>query len=469
MLSIALDPAKFKDALVTAKGEQRAHVALRVARDAVVQHRHAVQPHLPATATSRSSPRNDRLVYLTAAEVADYLDEIERDGLGTRLIGFTGGEPFMNPELPAMLEDVLSRGFKAHGADQRHEADAQDEAGAARRCASATATNLTIRVSIDHYGAAAARGRARRAQLEADHRRADVAGRQAGFDVHVAGRRFSDETEEQRARAAIARLFAELGVADRCRRARWRWCCFRRWIATVDVPEITDGVLGHPEEVARQRDVRLLAHGGQAQGRGAARRRRLHAAALRPAVRARHDPGRARRRGAASTIRIAPSSASWAAPPAASDDDHSTSSSRRSNAAATLRARLAALRAAEPLSHRSITVCDGGSRDDTAGHRPRECRRHRRRRRARTRRAARRGRRGGQRTVAPLPACRHGAWAAAGPMPCSASCRRRRTPAKPAISACASSRRTARARRIERLRRLALPDVSACPTAIRAC
>ena len=34
-------------------------------------------------------------------------------GYGTKLIGFTGGEPFMNPELPAMLDDVLSRGFKA--------------------------------------------------------------------------------------------------------------------------------------------------------------------------------------------------------------------------------------------------------------------------------------------------------------------------------------------------------------------
>ena len=29
MLPVLLDPAKFKDALVTAKGEERAHVALR--------------------------------------------------------------------------------------------------------------------------------------------------------------------------------------------------------------------------------------------------------------------------------------------------------------------------------------------------------------------------------------------------------------------------------------------------------
>ena len=43
----------------------------------------------------------------------DYLDEIARDGLPTKLIGFTGGEPFMNPDIIAMLNDVLSRGFDA--------------------------------------------------------------------------------------------------------------------------------------------------------------------------------------------------------------------------------------------------------------------------------------------------------------------------------------------------------------------
>ena len=78
-----------------------------------------------------SSPKNDRLVYLTAAEVAEYLDEIDAGALPTSLIGFTGGEPFMNPELPAMLEDVLSRGLARPRADQCDEADGQMQAGAA--------------------------------------------------------------------------------------------------------------------------------------------------------------------------------------------------------------------------------------------------------------------------------------------------------------------------------------------------
>ena len=45
--------------------------------------------------------------------MARYLDETVQDDLGTELVGFTGGEPFMNPELPAMLAAVLARGLRA--------------------------------------------------------------------------------------------------------------------------------------------------------------------------------------------------------------------------------------------------------------------------------------------------------------------------------------------------------------------
>ncbi len=99
-----------------------------------------------------SSPSNDRLVYITAAEAAAYLDEIEAGDLGTREIGFTGGEPFMNPELVAMLEDALGRGFEtlvltnAMQPMQRPKVKrgllALEERFGAR---------LTLRVSLDHY------------------------------------------------------------------------------------------------------------------------------------------------------------------------------------------------------------------------------------------------------------------------------------------------------------------------------
>jgi len=59
-----------------------------------------------------SSPTNDALVYLTQSEVNTFLDEIDRDRLDTRKIGFTGGEPFMNRDMGPMLESCLSRGFE---------------------------------------------------------------------------------------------------------------------------------------------------------------------------------------------------------------------------------------------------------------------------------------------------------------------------------------------------------------------
>src|SRR5215213_6459587 len=88
-----LDFRKFRDPFVTAKGERRARVALK-ALDTLWINTGTLCNLTCANCYIESSPKNDRLVYITAAEVTSYLDEIERDGLGTKLIGFTGGEPF---------------------------------------------------------------------------------------------------------------------------------------------------------------------------------------------------------------------------------------------------------------------------------------------------------------------------------------------------------------------------------------
>ena len=149
MLPVLLDPAKFKDALLTAKGEERAHVALRTLE--TLWFNTGTLCNLTCqNCYIESSPRNDRLAYLSAAEVTAYLDEIERDGHGTKLIGFTGGEPFMNRDLPAMLEDVLSRGLKAmvltNAMKPMHKMKPALLGLLARH-----GRNLTIRVSLDHY------------------------------------------------------------------------------------------------------------------------------------------------------------------------------------------------------------------------------------------------------------------------------------------------------------------------------
>jgi uncharacterized Fe-S cluster-containing radical SAM superfamily protein len=234
VLPLLLDPSKFKDAQITAKGAPRAHVALKTL-DTLWFNTGTLCNLTCRNCYIESSPRNDRLAYLTAAEVSSYLDEIEHDRLGTRLIGFTGGEPFMNRELPAMLDDVLSRGLKAmvltNAMKPMHMMKPQ-----LLDLLQHHGRNLTLRVSVDHYGRQlheAERGaRSWEPTIESLIWLA-----QAGFDLHVAGRRFSDETEAQ-VRAGYARLFAELDVPiDASNPATL--VLFPEMDATVDVPEIT--------------------------------------------------------------------------------------------------------------------------------------------------------------------------------------------------------------------------------------
>src|SRR5215831_12800819 len=144
-----LDPAKFRDRLVTAKGEARAQVPLR-----------ALQTLWFNTGTLcnltcrncyvESSPTNDRLVYLSAAEVAEYLDEIERDGLGAEEIGFTGGEPFMNPAFPALLEDALRRGYRVLVLTNAMR-PMMKMAASLLALKERYPRQLVVRVSLDHY------------------------------------------------------------------------------------------------------------------------------------------------------------------------------------------------------------------------------------------------------------------------------------------------------------------------------
>src|ERR1700681_412310 len=105
-----LDPRKFQDPLVTARGERRAHVALK-ALETLWFNTGTLCNLTCQNCYIESSPKNDRLADLSAGAAARALREIGAPELGTRLIGFTGGEPFMNRELIAMLDDVLSRGL----------------------------------------------------------------------------------------------------------------------------------------------------------------------------------------------------------------------------------------------------------------------------------------------------------------------------------------------------------------------
>ena len=239
MLPLLLDPVKFQDVFVTAKGEERAHVTLR-ALETLWFNTGTLCNLTCANCYIESSPRNDRLAYLSATEVRAYLDEIERDGHGTRLIGFTGGEPFMNRDLPAMLEDVLSRGLQAMVLTnamkpmQRMKPALLDLLARHRK-------RLTLRVSVDHYGKTLhEKERGPRSFKPTIDGLVWLA--QSGFGVHVAGRRFSDESEEE-VRAGYARLFAGLGIAIDAQDPV-SLVLFPEMDAHVDVPEITTACWG---------------------------------------------------------------------------------------------------------------------------------------------------------------------------------------------------------------------------------
>ncbi|MBV9203144.1 MAG: radical SAM protein [Alphaproteobacteria bacterium] len=243
-----LDPRKFQDPFTTAKGDRRAHVALK-SLDILWFNTGTLCNLTCQHCYIESSPKNDRLAYLTAAEVAGYLDEIETSGLPTSLIGFTGGEPFMNRELPEMLDDVLSRGYRALVLTNAMRPMAKCEK-ALLRLRDRFGDRMTIRVSIDHYGRQVH-------EVERGRRswRPTIDGflwlARNGFSPHVASRRLSGEPEAA-IRDGFARLFAELGVATDANDPV-ALTVFPEMDVAADVPEITEacwGILGKsPESV----------------------------------------------------------------------------------------------------------------------------------------------------------------------------------------------------------------------------
>ncbi len=199
---------KFRDPLVTAKGEARATVALR-ALETLWFNTGTLCNLTCRNCYIESSPRNDRLAYLTRDEVRGYLEEIAREGLATRLIGFTGGEPFMNPDIIGMLDDVLSRGLDALVLTNAM-APMRKLRGPLLALRARYGDRLRVRVSLDHYSAAVHEAeRGRRSWAPTIDGLVWLA--RHGFAVDVAGRRFSGESEAA-LRAGFARLFAELDV-----------------------------------------------------------------------------------------------------------------------------------------------------------------------------------------------------------------------------------------------------------------
>lgn len=106
-----LAPEKFKDPNITAKGERRAWVKFTDLATLWVQTGSLCNIEC-ANCYIESSPTADHFVYFKATELEPYLVELDALGLTDREIGFTGGEPFMNPDMIKMMEMSLLRGHR---------------------------------------------------------------------------------------------------------------------------------------------------------------------------------------------------------------------------------------------------------------------------------------------------------------------------------------------------------------------
>lgn len=229
-------PEKFRDPDVTAKGERRASVQLR--RLDTLWFNTGTLCNIECThCYIESSPRNDRLVYMTVDEVAGYLDEIEAEGIGTREIGFTGGEPFMNPGFLDMLEEALSRGFEVLVLTNAMQPMMRPSVRERLlRIRERHGDRLRLRVSIDHHTAELHDRERGPGSFDRTLEGARwLAGN--GFRIDVAGRTLWGEAESDE-RDGYARLFGREGLpVDAADPAGL--VLFPEMDESVDVPEIT--------------------------------------------------------------------------------------------------------------------------------------------------------------------------------------------------------------------------------------
>lgn len=227
---------KFQNAEVTAKGEPRATVALSNPQTlwfntGTLCNIECVNCYIA------SSPTNDALVYITADEVRDYLDQIETRKWPVSEIAFTGGEPFMNPEMIAMTEAALERGYDVLILTNamRPMMRKSMQAGLLRLNA-AYPDKITMRISVDHH----------RAELHDAERGAGafektLTGmqwlRDNGLRMAVAGRSVFGDSEAE-SRAGYGAFYGTHGF-DIDAQNPGMTVLFPEMDETVEVPEIT--------------------------------------------------------------------------------------------------------------------------------------------------------------------------------------------------------------------------------------
>tara|TARA_R110002020_G_scaffold232139_3_gene443598 strand:- start:52430 stop:53377 length:948 start_codon:yes stop_codon:yes gene_type:complete len=242
MKDIALaNQGKFQDPDVTAKGEPRATVALSNAQTLWFNTGTLCNIEC-ANCYILSSPTNDALVYITADEVRDYLDQLEMRNWGVREIAFTGGEPFMNPQMIEMTEAALERGYDVLILTNAMLPMMRKKMREGLLRLQATYPGkLVLRISVDHY-----RRDLHDAERGAGALEKTIKGmewlRDNGFTMAVAGRSVFEDTDAD-SRAGYAAFYAEHGFNIDAQDPAMT-VLFPEMDESVEVPEITTACWG---------------------------------------------------------------------------------------------------------------------------------------------------------------------------------------------------------------------------------
>lgn len=232
---------KFRDRFVTSDGSRRASVAL--SHPETLWFNTGTLCNIECTnCYINSSPTNDALVYITTEEVKGYLDQIADRNWPVREIGFTGGEPFMNPDMIGMAGAAMERGFDVLIlTNAMRPMMRQKMRDGLLRLRQAFGDRLTLRVSVDHFQPElhdAERGEGSFAKT--------LTGmewlRDNGFRMTVAGRTVWADTEIE-SRAGYASFFASHGFNIDAQNPG-ETVLFPEMDATVEVPEITTDCWG---------------------------------------------------------------------------------------------------------------------------------------------------------------------------------------------------------------------------------
>jgi molybdenum cofactor biosynthesis enzyme MoaA len=141
-----LSDNKFKNQKVTADGSNRAFIEARNIKTLWFNTGTLCNIECK-NCYIESSPKNDSLAYLTFEEVKSFINEAIDKNLGTSEIGFTGGEPFMNKDIMKMIDYSLRKGLKVLVLSNAM----KPMLNRTKELIKLNHSNLTIRVSIDHY------------------------------------------------------------------------------------------------------------------------------------------------------------------------------------------------------------------------------------------------------------------------------------------------------------------------------